>query len=108
MTFAADLADALNSRELDRFDHMFAPDFTNHNPIPGPGVEGFKAFWGAMIAGMPDLHVTLEDTVVGDPVTAARYTLRGTHEGTFLGLAPTNRQVEMQTMEFWRFEDGVV
>lgn len=106
--FARALADVLNTREFDRFDRMFAADFINHNELPGPGRDGFKQFWAGMVAGLPDLHVTLEDALAsGDEVTA-RYTVRGTHQGTFLGLQPTGRTIEMKTMEIWRFENDLV
>lgn len=106
--FARALADVLNTREFDRFDDMFAVDFINHNELPGPGLAGFKQFWAGMVVGLPDLHVTLEDALAsGDEVTA-RYTVRGTHQGTFLGLQPTGRTIEMKTMEIWRFEDDLV
>lgn len=106
--FASTLADVLNTREFDRFDAMFAADFINHNELPSPGRDGFKQFWAGMVAGIPDLHVTLEDVLVDGSEVAARYTVRGTHQGTFLGLAPTGRTIEMKTMEVWRFADDRV
>lgn len=106
--FAAKLADVLNTREFDRFDGMFAADFINHNELPGPGRDGFKAFWAGMVAGLPDLHVTLEDVIASGDEISARYTVRGTHQGTFLGLQPTGKRIEMKTMEIWRFENDVV
>ena len=108
MSFAADLAEVFNSRDFDRLEAMFAADFINHNPLPGPGVEGFKAFWAMMATGLPDLEITLDDSIEGEHETAARYTVRGTHRGAFLGLEPTGRRIEMKTMEFWRFENGMV
>ena len=106
--FAADLADVLNSRELDRFDGMFAPDFTNHNELAPTGTAGFKQFWTAMIGGLPDLGVTLEDVLASGDEVSARDTLRVTHRGAFMGLPATGRPVELKTMEFWRFENGLV
>lgn len=106
--FAATLADVLNTREFDRFDAMFAVDFINHNELPGPGLVGFKQFWAGMATGLPDLHVTLEDTLAQGEEATARYTVRGTHRGTFLGLAATGRAIEMKTMEIWRFENDLV
>jgi steroid delta-isomerase-like uncharacterized protein len=106
--FAGTMADVLNTRDFDRFDDMFAIDFVNHNELAPSGRDGFKQFWAGMLSGLPDLRVTLEDALSADDETSARYTLRGTHRGTLLGLAPTGRAIEMKTMEFWRFEDGLV
>ena len=106
--FAATLADVINTREFDRFDGMFAAGFVNHNELPGPGLAGFKQFWSGMVVGLPDLHVTLEDALANGDEATARYTVRGTHRGTFLGLAPTGKAIEMKTMEIWRFAGGLV
>ena len=106
--FAAELAAVLNTREFDRFDGMFAADFINHNELPGPGLAGFKQFWAGMVAGLPDLDVTLEDSLAAGDEATARYTVRGTHRGTFLGLPPTDKAIEMKTMEIWRFENDLV
>ena len=106
--FAARLAEVLNSREFERFNGMFAEDFVNHQELAPKGLQGFKQFWSGMTTGLPDLHATLEDSLVASDRIAARYTLRGTHRSSFLGLEATNRRIEMKTFEIWRFEEDLV
>jgi predicted ester cyclase len=41
----------------------------------------------------------------GDKVVT-RFTMRGTHQGEFMGIAPTGRRVEMTGIDIIRFSDG--
>jgi predicted ester cyclase len=41
----------------------------------------------------------------GDYV-AFRYTIEGTHQGEFMGVAPTGKRVSVTAMEMLRFADG--
>jgi predicted ester cyclase len=43
--------------------------------------------------------------VEGEKV-AARFTMRGTHQGTFFGVPPTGKKVEIQAMNFYRLSGG--
>ena len=43
----------------------------------------------------------------GDTV-AVRYTMTGTHDGNFVGIAATNRPVVAQSMAFYRLADGKI
>ncbi|MGI9174727.1 MAG: ester cyclase [Rhodothermales bacterium] len=43
-----------------------------------------------------------------DDEVAIRYTISGTHEGEFMGVAPTGRKVEAAAMQIARFENGKV
>lgn len=54
----------------------------------------------------PDLRMAIEDFVGEGDKAAVRLTLSGTHEGEWLGAAPTGERVEMAVMMFLRFEDG--
>jgi predicted ester cyclase len=40
----------------------------------------------------PDLRFTVEDQIAEGEKVVARGTLRGTHRGEFLGIAPTGKQ----------------
>lgn len=59
-----------------------------------------------MHAGFPDLQCRVEDmTADGDKVWA-RAVLSGTHEGEFMGVAPTGNRVEFEVIDISRFENG--
>ncbi len=82
---------------LEVADELFAPNFVYHDPASGEdwhGLESVKQYAAMLRAALPDLHVTIEDMVAEDDKAAFRYTLRGTHQGKFMGIAPTGRQIE--------------
>ena len=37
---------------------------------------------------------------------AARFTMRGTHRGTFFGVPPTGKTITVQAMNFYRLSHG--
>lgn len=53
--------------------------------------------------------ITIDDAPIakGDTV-AVRSTHRGTHEGEFMGIEPTGKQIEVENTIFARIEDGKV
>ncbi len=42
------------------------------------------------------------------PVLAARFTMRGTHDGAFFGAPATGKKIEVRAMNFYRFSDGMI
>ena len=83
---------------------LIAPDYTDPSGPAGP--EGFAAGLQAVRAAFPDWSSTLEDLIVEGDTVAARWTVRGTQEGPFMGLPATGRAVEMQECGFLRFSGG--
>jgi steroid delta-isomerase-like uncharacterized protein len=61
-----------------------------------------------MRGGFPDVQWTLEEMIAEGDKVAARYTMRGTHRGTFLGIPPTEKRIEVQAMNFYQWSDGQI
>lgn len=94
-----DLLDELLS--ADAVDHgLFGQDF--HGP------EGVKEQLRTVLSAFPDLEATVEDVVAEGDLVAMRVTVRGTHEGEFMGIEPTGNSFEGQNMVFTRVEDGKI
>jgi steroid delta-isomerase-like uncharacterized protein len=92
-------------------DELAAPDLVVSYPIyPQPirGAEAFKAFLTEFIAGLPDVTVTVDDTIAEGDKVALRWTLRGTHKGPLFGFPPTGRPVQISGITFYRIADGKV
>ncbi len=104
------LGAAVNSGDLDVLDDVFAPNVVDHDPAPdqGPGPAGFKHFFEGLRRAFPDLHVTPEHMVVVDDNVAFAYTITGTHQGDFLGIAPTGKRISARGMQIGRFEGGKI
>jgi steroid delta-isomerase-like uncharacterized protein len=73
-------------------------------PMRGPG--GYLAIIGMMRAGFPDIQWTLEEMIAEDDKVAARFTMRGTHQGNFFGVPPTGKTIAVQAMNFYRLAGG--
>ena len=75
-------------------------------PEPMRGPAGYLAIIGMMRGGFPDIQWTLEETIAEGDKVAARFTMRGTHQGTFLGVPPTGKKIVVQAMNFYRLTGG--
>jgi steroid delta-isomerase-like uncharacterized protein len=101
-------AEGVNTGNFDVFDEVVAPDVVDHDPAPeqGPGPQGFKDMFRTMRTAFPDLEVTPEHMTATEDDVALAYTVTGTHEGEFLGVAPTGQKVTARGVQIGRFEDG--
>src|SRR5262245_37777036 len=88
----------LSAGDIDGFGALLADDFVDHEELPGlaPTKEGVTMFFRMYLAAFPDLRMVPEDVIASGDKVVARVRATGTHEGVFMGLAPTGRRVEMQ------------
>jgi predicted ester cyclase len=89
-----------NQGRLDQIAEFFSADFVDHGaPPPGQersqGTETIRQFVKALHEALPDARMIVEDEIAEGAKVATRLTLRGTHQGEFMGAAPTGRQVEV-------------
>jgi steroid delta-isomerase-like uncharacterized protein len=98
----------LNQHDDGLLDDLIAADYIDHNHVPGQasGAEGIRNKLKGLRAPFPDIRFFLEDLVAEDDLVAARYYWKATQTGTFLGLAPTGKQVVVRGMYFYRLADG--
>lgn len=94
-------------RDLDRLDELLAESYVEHGPLGDEhGIETAKARMREILAAFPDMTATVEDIVAEGDTVAMRVTLRGTHEGEFVGIEPTGESFEVTNSVFTRIEDG--
>ena len=79
---------------------------TSSEPLRVP--EGYLQLLGLLRAAFPDVQWTLEEMVAEGDKVAVRFTMRGTHQGSFLGLPPSGRSFTATSMAFYRLEDGKI
>jgi predicted ester cyclase len=90
------------------FEELFAPDYIDHTPQPGgtPDRAGTLHLYKALRAAFPDFHADIHWQVAdGDLVTTYK-TYHGTHQGSFLGIAPTGTAIAFETVDAMRVRDG--
>jgi len=95
---------------LDVIDELIAEDPVEHNPFPGqaPGREGVKQAFQMLSTAFPDLHHEIHAVVAEGDEVAFHSTLRGTHQGEFMGTAATGKEVAADSIDIVRFEDGLM
>jgi steroid delta-isomerase-like uncharacterized protein len=91
-------------------DEVLAPDFVCYDPNSESGeVRGAETIKGEIEYfrnAVPDLTYTIEDQIAEDDKVVTRYTVSGTHQGEFFGVAPTGKQITMTGVSIDRFEGG--
>ncbi|MEW2400752.1 ester cyclase [Streptomyces sp. NPDC046862] len=103
-------AAAWDRGEVDALDGLLSPEYRRRS---SPGEQGqslreFKASILAARSAFPDLVTTIDEIVTEGDRLAVRRHSTGRHEGSFLGVPPTNRSVEVGGATFARFEGGMV
>jgi steroid delta-isomerase-like uncharacterized protein len=71
-------------------------------PEPLQGPKGYLMIIAMMRSGFPDIQWTLEDLITEGDKAAARFTMRGTHNGEFFGVPPTGKVIVVQAINFYR------
>ena len=101
--------EVFNKGDLAIVNELVAPDFLNHEVLPGMnnrGPDSTRQVVRMLRAAFPDLHFTVEDLVAEGDTVAGRVTMSGTHLGPFQGIPPTGRSFQQAHMHFVRFRDG--
>jgi steroid delta-isomerase-like uncharacterized protein len=101
---------AFNERDWTTEAACRTPDYVAHVPGSGGPLDGagWTAFMSAFAAGLPDAQISVEASVAEGDLVASRWTITGTHTGTFQGVPPTGRQVTMVGIDISRVIDGKI
>jgi steroid delta-isomerase-like uncharacterized protein len=96
----------LNGNRLDVADQIATEDFAIHfAPNPATGPEALKATARMLHSGFPDLHFSIDDLVAEGDRVAVRWTMTGTHTGTYFGIPASGRSVELRAIVIFRLVD---
>jgi predicted ester cyclase len=96
--------------DFELFEELFDDDFVDHTPQPGiaPNKDGVRVLYRGLREGFPDFHADIQwQSATGDLVTTYKI-YRGTHRGDFLGVVPTGRPVEFETVDVMRVVNGKI
>src|SRR4029450_2281922 len=79
---------------------LIAPSAVFHAPGMPPlrGPDGYLGLLSMLRGGFSDVQWTLEDVVAEGDKVAARFTMRGTHLGTFFGAATTGKKIAVRAL----------
>lgn len=78
--------------KLEAADEIVNEDFIFHGPIREvEGLGAFKQFVAAIHSTFPDINFTIEDLVAEEEKVVFRWTMAGTHNNEFMGIAATGK-----------------
>ncbi len=103
------MSEVANKGNMEIADEILSPQVREYEKLPPgypPTGEGIKRLFAMLRMAFPDLHISIEDQLAEGDKVVARVTLRGTHQGDFLGIAPTHRQIAYEAIDISRFADG--
>jgi steroid delta-isomerase-like uncharacterized protein len=104
------VVDLVNEGKLAQVEELFASDFANHDPS-APTVhdrEALMQMFAAWGAGFPDARATILEMVADGDKVAKRWTYRGTHNGEFMGIPATGKEIAMTAITIYRISGGKV
>jgi predicted ester cyclase len=99
--------DVWDEGHLDHAGLYLAPSFTSHAVVTTMpvGAQVGPDFLAQFRYGFPDLF-SHEDALLGDgDLVVIRWTITGTHTGTFLGVAPTGKSIQVSGEDMLRVAD---
>ena len=99
----------INSASKQMAEELISPEaifFVPGHTEPMRGPAGYLAIIGMMRAGFPNIQWSLDELVAEDDKVAARFTMRGLHQGEFFGVPPSGKKIEVKAMNFYRIADG--
>lgn len=101
-----------NQQQLDRMAEFFVPDFVNHldhaPDSPFNSIEKAQQVFQQMFMAFPDLQVTIQHQVAEGDLVMTHKTFTGTHQGQFMGVAPTGKAISFGVIDILRVEEGKI
>ena len=102
-----------NKGRADAIEEMFDENGIAHGlsddpskPIRGP--RDYRPFYTTLRQAFPNLRIVIEDMVAEGDKVAARCSVRGKHEGDFMGRAATQSPVEFNGIAIVRIDNGKI
>lgn len=99
--------------DLDTIPNVYSPGFVAHmsKSWEVPEIHGHEGVRKAILdlrSAFPDWHESVVDMVIEGDRVVTRYISTGTHEGPFVGLAPTGIRIEIDEISIYRISESTV
>lgn len=96
--------DAFNRHDLSGAEERIAPEFHNHNAVPGTpgGPEGFRQVMTRLWSAFPDMSFDVEEVFTADNRVAVLGWMSGTQEGHFGPFPPKGKGFRVRQIHTFR------
>ncbi len=102
--------EALNAQDLDAHDEYWSKDMIWHGPAGFGDIHGLDGFKNKVLKpfykAFPDYYAKNDIELADETWVAATGFVTGTHQGEWLGLAPTGKPMRMRFSDFWLIKEG--
>lgn len=95
----------INQRNLAVLSRFVSPNAINHS-VPAGLPQEPNQFLGLHLGAFPDVRATVEDLLADGDKVIVRVSYRGTHQGAFMGMAPTGKQITVMGIHIFRVANG--
>ncbi len=102
------LFEAVTTKKVDLVDELMIADYRDNDADLGQpqGREGYKQIFAYLLSAFPDTQLTIEDIIAEGNKVVIRSTWTGTHQGEFMGIPATGKQVSTTAINIYRIENG--
>jgi steroid delta-isomerase-like uncharacterized protein len=100
--------EVIDAQAPDRANDYYAENILNHDPVPGeaPGRAGIVALLKSVFEGFTEFRTTIEQQVAEADIAAHSWWQTFKHTGTYLGVPPTGKQVDVSGITIARIRGG--
>ncbi len=96
-----------NQGDLSAVDNLIAADAIDHCEPEGTNCrQHFREVATMLHHAFPDFHMEIVSLVAEGDQVALHLRMSGTHQGPFMGIAPTGKRFSVDQMRMMRFRDG--
>ncbi len=95
-------------QNFDIIDEVFSSDFKGHLVNPSRGKEGIQKNVLIMKKAFPNGQLIIDDIFGEADKICIRWRYQGKHEGEFMRIAPTQKEIVLKGITIERFEGGKI
>jgi predicted ester cyclase len=94
--------------DLSVIDRYMSNDITEHQFGHKGGKEGVKMSIQDLHASFPDMRYSLQKYVQDGDIIWVHYKAAATHTGSFMGVPPSGKKIEIDVMDVARIQNGTI
>ena len=100
-----------NKRRLEVVDEVISPSHALHDPhfhATSIGPAAYKSRVERFLAAFPDLRLTIEDMITEKDKVVASWSISGTHQRDYEGIAPTHKKISFDGITIHHLANGKI
>jgi steroid delta-isomerase-like uncharacterized protein len=101
------IAEVWNGGQHAALDELLSPEYYDYGTEPR-NREGVEGVLQMMQAAFPGHHTTIEEIIAEGDTVAVCLTLRGIQSGSFRGIPPTGKAIEIGGYRWYKVVDGKI